>query len=110
MYFIRVSWKCIANVEMEAEGGGGREAGEGGAELAGPQWTGPTCLAPSHTSGLTSSWDNSRVGKLRGLCLTREPLWSQVSRSVTLGSPMAQKAWGGELGWSAGLSLSLQGK
>lgn len=69
-----------------------------------------TCLAPSHTSGLTSSWDNSRVGKLRGLCLTREPLWSQVSRSVTLGSPMAQKAWGGELGWSAGLSLSLQGK
>lgn len=27
MYFIRVSWKYIANVEMEAEGG--REVGEG---------------------------------------------------------------------------------
>lgn len=31
MYFIRVSWKCIANVEMEAEGGGGRGEDGGGA-------------------------------------------------------------------------------
>lgn len=35
MYFIRVSWKYIANVETEAEGG--REEGERGVGVARPR-------------------------------------------------------------------------
>lgn len=67
MYFIRVSWKCIANVEMEAEGGEGREESEGGVGACRPTVDPAlTCLTPSDTSGLTFYLYNSRVGQLRG--------------------------------------------
>lgn len=59
MYFIRVSWKCIANVEMEAEGGGGREEGEKRVRVGRE-------LDSSHTSGLTSYLYNRRAGKPSG--------------------------------------------
>ena len=36
MYFIRVSWKYMANVELEAEGGGGCEGCEGRAGACRP--------------------------------------------------------------------------
>lgn len=52
MYFIRVSWKYIANVEMEAEAGkvGGVRKGL----LTSPN--------PSHTSGLPSRLHNKERG------------------------------------------------
>lgn len=43
MYFIRVSWKYIANVGMEAEGGPGVGAGQDASPGS----------APSRTSGLS---------------------------------------------------------
>lgn len=75
MYFIRVSWKYIAKVEMEAEGG--REKGERG-ERVGQECAGHlTCSTPSHTFGITSCLHNRRVGKLGGrfLCATLS-FWS----------------------------------
>lgn len=82
MYFIRVSWKYITNVEMEAEGGGG-EGCECRAGACRPTSDpGPRLL--NSTSRLWAYYYlyNRRVGKLRlpFLSDTLESLWSQALR------------------------------
>lgn len=83
MYFIRVSWKYIANVEMEAEGG--REVGEGRRGGAGVCRSVPDIRQVSPLSplsclplGSTPLWAARRVGQLRSespFCLTLLSLW-----------------------------------